>query len=127
MSDEELPPVHAFAHLREEVRAVAQSILNGKVSERQGAARIWVLLAEADYPKELHDARSGTAGNRNNVLKRIVRASARRANAALTQADRSSPKTLRTTIYDASSRHYWMRSTPRARTSISRWDIRGAG
>ncbi len=55
-------PVDAVPRLRQEILAVAQSILNGKVSERQGAARIWVLLAEADYPEELHDARVAFVG-----------------------------------------------------------------
>ena len=48
--------------LKREVRAIAQSILRGETSERQGAARIWVLLAEADYPEELHGARVAFVG-----------------------------------------------------------------
>lgn len=40
-----------------EVRATSAGILRGDISERQGAGRIWALLADARYPDELHEVR----------------------------------------------------------------------
>lgn len=48
--------------LEDQVRAIARSIVSDDISERQGAGRIWVLLAEANYPEELHEARVGFVG-----------------------------------------------------------------
>ena len=43
--------------LRLKVLAQASRIAAGETSPRAGAARIWVLLAEADYPTELDEFR----------------------------------------------------------------------
>ena len=48
--------------MRDKLRAVARSIVSGETSEREGAAQIWALLAEADYPDELHEARVAFVG-----------------------------------------------------------------
>jgi hypothetical protein len=43
--------------LREEILAICRSIDAGEIQPRRGAGRIWVVLAEADYPSELDEFR----------------------------------------------------------------------
>ena len=48
--------------IRAEIERIAAGIAAGDVEPRRGAGRIWVLLAEADYPEELHGFRVGFVG-----------------------------------------------------------------
>jgi hypothetical protein len=45
------------ASLRSDVIAICRAIDAGDVQPRDGAARIWLLMAEADYPPELEEFR----------------------------------------------------------------------
>jgi hypothetical protein len=45
------------SELRDEVVAICNAIDVGDVAPRDGAARIWALLAEADYPAETDEFR----------------------------------------------------------------------
>jgi hypothetical protein len=52
-----------LAALRGEIARIARAIASGTTGPREGAARIWVLLSEADYPEELHEAELSFVGH----------------------------------------------------------------
>jgi hypothetical protein len=43
--------------LREELLTICRRIASGEVQPREGAARIWLLMSEANYPPEVEDLR----------------------------------------------------------------------
>lgn len=43
--------------LREHVVALLAQVASGEIAPRQGGARIWALMAEADYPAEVDEFR----------------------------------------------------------------------